>query len=325
VLGYHTRADIPNYWSYADDFVLQDHMFEPVASFSLPAHLYMVSGWSARCAAFDNPMSCWSDPAQTTGFADISFGQGPGARVGIAWTDITYLLDRFHVSWKYYVGNGTSPACMRGALTCRPAGDGSATPFIWNTLPFSSDVHQDRSLGKIQHVDRFLHDARTGRLPSVAWVVPSIADSEHPPAPVSRGQTYVTGLINAVMRSPNWKSTAIFLAWDDWGGFYDHVRPPVVDANGYGIRVPALVISPYARRRHIDHQILSFDAYLKFIEDDFLHGRRLDPRTDGRADSRPDVREASPELGNLVNDFNFKASPRPPMLLPTHPKTDLTR
>ena len=93
------------------------------------------------------------------------------------------------------------------------------------------------------------------------------------------------------MRSPDWSSTAIFLAWDDWGGFYDHVEPPTVDAQGYGLRVPGLMISPYARAGYIDHQTLSFDAYLKFIEDDFLGGARIDPKTDGRPDPRPDVRE----------------------------------
>ena len=80
------------------------------------------------------------------------------------------------------------------------------------------------------------------------------------------------------MSGKDWNSTAIFLAWDDWGGFYDHVKPPRVDGQGYGLRVPGLVISPYARKGYIDHQILSFDAYLKFIEDDFLGGQRLDRR-----------------------------------------------
>jgi hypothetical protein len=132
---------------------------------------------------------------------------------------------------------------------------------------------------------------------------------------VSTGERYVTGLIDAAMRGPDWKSTAIFLAWDDWGGFYDHVVPPEVDENGYGLRVPGLVISPYARRGFVDHQILSFDAYAKFIEDDFLGGARLDPRTDGRPDPRPDVREDQPLLGNLVRDFDFRQRPRPPLIL----------
>jgi len=112
------------------------------------------------------------------------------------------------------------------------------------------------------------------------------------------------------------------LSWDDWGGFYDHVVPPRVDQNGYGLRVPALTISPYAKRGYIDHQTLSSDAYLKFIEDDFLDGARLNPSTDGRPDPRPDVRENAPILGNIETEFNFSQAPRPPVLLATNPPTD---
>ena len=140
---------------------------------------------------------------------------------------------------------------------------------------------------------------------------------------ISPGQAYVTGLINALMQGPDWSSTAIFLTWDDWGGFYDHVVPPSVDQNGYGLRVPGIVISPYARAGFIDHQVLSHDAYNKFIEDDFLSGQRLNPKTDGRPDPRPDVREALPKLGNLAADFNFSKRPRPPLILPVRPATDL--
>ena len=129
----------------------------------------------------------------------------------------------------------------------------------------------------------------------------------------------MTGLINAIMQSPDWNSTAILLSWDDWGGFYDHVVPPAVDQFGYGMRVPGIVISPYARQGYIDHQILSHDAYVKFIEDDFLGGQRLDPATDGRPDPRPDVRETNPQLGDLSADFDFTQTPRPPLLLPVHP------
>jgi len=143
--------------------------------------------------------------------------------------------------------------------------------------------------------------------------------SEHPPATSSAGQSYVTSLINAVMQSPDWSSTAIFLAWDDWGGFYDHVKPPTVDENGYGLRVPAMVISPYAKKGTIDHQTLSFDAYAKFIEDDFLGGQRLDPKTDGRPDPRPGVRENAPQLGDITQAFDFSQPPRPPLVLPVHP------
>ncbi len=141
---------------------------------------------------------------------------------------------------------------------------------------------------------------------------------------MSFGQSYVTSLINAVMRSRDWDSTAIFLAWDDWGGFYDHVLPPRLDVNGYGLRVPAMLVSPYARRGLIDHQVLTFDAYVKFIEDDFLGGQRLDPLTDGRPDPRPDVREDARILGNLTREFNFSQKPLRPVVLRVYPRTTLT-
>jgi phospholipase C len=121
------------------------------------------------------------------------------------------------------------------------------------------------------------------------------------------------------MNGPDWNSTAIFLSWDDWGGFYDHVVPPHVDGQGYGLRVPGLVISPYAKSGYIDRQILSHDAYNKFIEDDLLGGERLNPATDGRADPRADVRENERILGNLQADFNFNQPPRAPVILPLHP------
>jgi phospholipase C len=121
------------------------------------------------------------------------------------------------------------------------------------------------------------------------------------------------------MKGPDWDSTAILLGWDDWGGFYDHVKPPSVDENGYGLRVPGMVISPYAKSGYIDHQTLSFDAYDKFIEDLFLQGRRLDPATDGRPDPRPDVRENAARLGDLMTDFDFAQSPKAPLPLPLHP------
>ena len=130
------------------------------------------------------------------------------------------------------------------------------------------------------------------------------------------GQAYVTTLINALMRSPYWGSTAIFLSWDDWGGFYDHVVPPTVDQNGYGLRVPGLVISPTRGPASSTTRALSHDAYLKFIEDDFLERSRLNPATDGRPDARPDVREEAPGLGSLTADFNFDQAPRPPVTLP---------
>ena len=206
--------------------------------------------------------------------------------------------------------------------TSHPVRQSASTPGIWNPLPVFTDVKQDKQEGNIKPLPAFFQAARSGSLPSVSWITPSDPNSEHPPASVHQGQAYVTALINQIMKSPDWNTTAIFLAWDDWGGFYDNVVPPRVDQNGYGLRVPALIISPFAKKGYIDHQTLSSDAFLKFIEDDFMSGARLNPKTDGRPDPRPDVRENASILGNLVNAFNFSQAPRQPFLLPTNPATD---
>ncbi len=309
VMGYHVESDIPNYWSLARNFVLQDHMFEPVISWSFPSHLALISEWSATCSDPENPMSCRST-------LDKTRDRGPADPTPFGWTDLTYLLHKDGVSWAWYLdggaGNGPGPALRHRGV-----------PKIWNVLPGFVDLHQDRQTANIKSLRQFYIAAEAGRLPAVSWILPDGKDSEHPPNLVIRGQHYVTSIVDSVMRSPDWKSTAIFLTWDDWGGFYDNVQPPKVDAEGYGLRVPGIVISPYAKRGYVDHQVLSFDAYAKFIEDDFLHGQRLNPKTDGRPDARPDVRENMPQLGDLRKDFDFSQAPRPPMILPLSPKTTL--
>jgi phospholipase C len=311
VMGYHDNREIPNYWAYAQNFVLQDRMFEPNASWSEPDHLFLVSEWSAHCTTVDVPSSCVN--ALQTPLV------GTGVSGSYAWTDLTYLLHKAGVSWKYYVAEGSEPDCDDDAALCPPVPQLTTTPNIWNPLPFFTTVRLDSQLVNIQTLDEFEADVAAGTLPSVAWIAPNSAVSEHPTALVSAGQNYVTSLINAIMQSPDWNSTAIFLSWDDWGGFWDHVTPPTVDVNGYGIRVPGLVISHYAKKGLIDHQTLSFDAYVKFIEDVFLKGQRLDPATDGRPDPRPTVRESMSILGDLSRDFDFTQAPRAPLILPAAP------
>jgi len=318
VMGYHDWHEIPNYWAYARHFVLQDHMFQQDTSWSLPQHLFMVSEWSARCRRRNVPMSCVN--AIENPLAPPHEPQNrTGRKPSYAWTDLTYLLHRRHVSWRYYVFAGTEPDCETGAMVCRAKRQRAKTPGIWNPLPWFSTVRHDHQLRDVVSISHFFAAARRGALPAVSWVTPNNHVSEHPPALLTNGQAFVTHVINAVMRSPDWRSTAIFLAWDDWGGFYDHVVPPNVDVNGFGLRVPALVISPYARAGFVDHQVASLDAYVKFIEDDFLGGRRIDPATDGRPDPRPDVREALPQVGDMTAAFDFNQRPLPPLILPLHP------
>ncbi len=323
VMGWHDAREIPNYWAYAQNFVLQDHMFEPSATWSLPAHLFMVSAWSATCLTPNDPMKCTNaldGPTLAKNVPGTSRSQANAGKLDYEWTDLTYLLYKANISWAYYLGEGSEPDCEDDAMLCQPQKQSAKVPGIWNPLPAFDTVKQDHQLANIQIIDKYYTAAKNGTLPAVSWIVPDNTVSEHPPAKVSVGQSYVTSLINAVMQGPAWDSTVIFLAWDDWGGFYDHVKPPSVDENGYGLRVPGLVISPYAKKGFVDHQILSFDAYLKFIEDVFLNGARLDPQTDGRPDPRPTVRENVAILGDLMNDFDFTQSALPPLLLPKIPK-----
>jgi len=184
---------------------------------------------------------------------------------------------------------------------------------------FTSFGDREAADERVRPVDEYLEAASTGTLPSVMWIAPSSNVSDHPggPSTTKTAMAYVTRLINAAMQGPDWDSTAIFLTWDDWGGFYDHVDPPRVDAMGFGLRVPGLVISPYAKPGYIDHTTLSFDSYLRLIEDRFLGGSRLDPATMSRPDSRPTVRERS--ASPLLKAFDFKREPDPPLVLDPWP------
>jgi phospholipase C len=314
VLSWHDAREIPNYWSYAHSFVLQDRMFASVSSSSVPVHLAIVSGWSARCSIPGDSASCVSALGDVEAPQRDVVGQ-------YAWTDITWLLYRANVSWRYYVLAGRQPDCTDDQeQTCAQPKQTASRPSGFNPLPLFSTVVADGQQDNVVPTAQFYTAAASGMLPAVSWVVPNSTVSEHPPSSIAAGQAYVTGLINAVMRGPQWKSTAIFVTWDDWGGFYDHVRPPRIDINGYGLRVPGLLISPYARRGMVDHQTLSFDAYLKFVEDVFLRGQRIDPSDDGRYDPRPTVREDVRRLGDLSREFDFTQKPRRPLLLDPHPK-----
>jgi phospholipase C len=312
-MGWHDAREIPNYWAYAQNFVLQDRMFEPSASWSLPAHLFLVSGWSAKCTDPDDPMSCSNNidnPPQAA---------AGSTKEDYAWTDLTYLLHKYNISWGYFLTEGIEPDCSNDQMFCDQQPLNRDVPSVMNPLPNFATVHEDSQLSHIRLTNEFLTSLKDGTLPAISWIIPENGVSDHPATSIHAGQAYVTGLINDIMQSPEWDSTVIILAWDDWGGFYDHVAPPTVDENGYGLRVPALLISPYAKKGTIDHQTLSFDAYLKFIEDIFLDGQRLDPKTDGRPDSRPTVREDSPLLGDLLNDLDFSQEPLPPLILPLDP------
>ena len=228
VMGYHDWHEIPNYWAYARNFVLQDHMFEADNSWSLPSHLFLVSGWSARCSKHGDPLSCKSTLESRRSAATSR----PGARSD-------YPLDRPDLPPAplprelALLRGERQPARLQRQHDVLPRActRASKTPSIWNPLPRFDDVRAGPPDRRHPAARDFYRAAHKGTLAGGHLDRPEPGRSASTRPRSSRaGQTYVTRLIDAIMRGPDWKSTAIFLAWDDWGGFYDHVNPPVVDA-----------------------------------------------------------------------------------------------
>jgi phospholipase C len=235
-MGYYDGTDIPNYWAFAQHFTLCDQFFSSLPGPSLPNHLYIVAAQSGGVVENMN------DPP--TG--------------GFNFPTLVELLGSYQVSWKYYVG--MNPQAFH----------------LWNPLAgfktfMSSQALREHLVG----TDQYFQDLRGGTLPAVSWIVPNREESDHPPADIQVGMWYVTDLVNALMKSPYWQNTALVLTWDDYGGFFDHVAPPAVDKYGLGPRVPAIIISPYARAGYVDHTPYEFCSVLRFIEEQ----HRLSPLT----------------------------------------------
>ena len=287
-LSYYDWHEIPNYWEYARRFVLCDQFFSSLAGPSEPNHLYTVAAKSGGLV--NNP------DYKTAGHVAAN----PDDPVMVGDTDVVYtfptmaeLLQNTHVSWKYY-DEKTNPQ----------------QHSLWNPLPGFRQFQQSPELmSHLVGMNQFYDDAKSGHLPHVCWIVPNRADSEHPPYDSARGMWHVTDLVNAIMQSSAWSSTVIIITWDDYGGFYDHVAPPPVDQFGYGPRVPALVISPYARPGFCCHTAFDFTSPLKLIEERF----NLKPLTsrDG-------------EANDMLDCFNFQQKPVPADVITRQTKLDFS-
>ncbi len=286
------RSQLPNYWHWAREFVLADHFFSSAQGPSFPNHLYAIAAQSG--GAHDNPrrhgrfrssntFGCDAPPGQTVTIVD---SEGHQIQVPPCFDFLTEgdLLTKEGIDWAYY----------------------AATPdqlgYIWSAYSAIRHIRETKQWPRHVHpVDDLIGDIGAGKLPAVTWISPRYEVSDHPIYNFCLGENWSTQVIDAIMRSPMWKSTAIFVTWDDYGGFYDHVPPPQVDGFGLGIRVPLLVISPYAKRGVIDHHLGEFSSVLRFIEDRWglsqLTGR------DRRA-------------MDLSYDFNFAKRPSSPDPLP---------
>lgn len=252
----YTQADIPNYWKYASTFTLSDHLFASIIGPSFPNHLVTIAATSGNTV--DNP----------SGQVNHAWGcdGGPHSRVRAIHPDGTVYftrpcfnfqtlpdeLERAHISWRYYSPPQFAPG------------------YVWNSLDAVSHIRYGPLwTSNVSNDTHFVHDVQTGHLAHVTWLVTNNRQSDHPPASICVGEGWAVRVINAVMQSKFWKNTAIFLTWDDFGGFFDHVAPPRTSVIRLGPRVPMIVISPYARRHSIDHTRYDFESMLKFIEDDF--------------------------------------------------------
>ncbi len=292
----YDESEIPGYWDYARAFTLDDHFFSTILGPSFPNHLVSVAATSGNTV--DNPggqiVHSWGCDSGPTSYVNAIRPNGTRYRTHPCFNFRTLadLLQRAHISWRYY------------------APQHFASGYVWSALDAIHHIRYSK-LWKTNVVSdkQFVRDVHGGRLPAVSWLVTDAEHSDHPPGAICVGESWSESVINAVMKSRYWRHTAIFLTWDDFGGFYDHVAPPRLDVISLGPRVPTIVISPYARAHHVDHTIYDFDSMLRFIEDDF-HLRPLTWRD----------RRARPMQGS----FDFHQRPLAPLVVhtPPCPKSD---
>jgi len=287
-------VDIPNYWRYAEAFALSDHMFGSIAAESFPNHLYAVASTSGGAIGNPNALKWGCDAPEATR-VELMAPNGAISNVFpcFEFQTVADRLETDGVPWKFY-------APVPGQIG-----------YIWSTLNAIGHIRNSPLWNsRVVPTEQFLADAADGTLPAVSWLVPDFGVSDHPtrqipggPPSVSmcEGENWTVQYINAIMQSSDWPTTAILLVWDDFGGFYDHVVPPVVDSYGLGIRVPFIVISPFVKEGMVSHTVYEPASILQFIE----ARHRL------KALTNRDV-----EANSLLDMFDFSQSPAPPLVLP---------
>jgi phospholipase C len=282
-MGYYGPNQIGAYWDVAEQFGLGDNFYSSAMSYSLANHWFLLAG-GAPPTGEDEYVS-------------------PGAGFTPSWPiqqrylnesnqtlAIDDLLLNSSVSWSYYdfpLANNYSTSISK-----------SSAFSYWNPLAAKAESYGSNLTPHFLARNQFFTDARKGNLPNVSWVIPAIPDSEHPPFNITTGEQWGMNVIQAVENSPEWNSTALFITWDEYGGFYDHVAPPVLDGVGLSFRVPLLIVSPYVRENYINHNFGSFESLLKFVEWKF-----------GLANLT--IRDQQAMLP--LQPFDFSATPRPPV------------
>jgi phospholipase C len=285
-----TQTAIPNYWSYAQNYVLADNMFSSIKADSFTNHLYTVAAQDDGAIMLKGPTRPtgnpgWGCDSPVGDVAELMDAEGNLSNQVPCW-DFQTLADSLQsigVSWKFY-----APASGQIGYNFSTL---DAINHIRNGPLWTTNIASD---------SQFATDALAGNLPAVSWLVTGV-ENDHPKGcAICASENWAVNQINAIMQGPDWNSTAIFMTWDDSGGFYDHVPPPVNDQFGLGPRVPLIIISPYAKTGYISHTQYEFSSILKFIEE--LYG--LPPLTQRDANAN-----------DTTDSFDFTQSPRSPLIL----------
>ena len=283
-----TQTDIPNYYTYAHKFVLADQMFSSVHGDSFENHLYIIAAQAGgvitqkKGAPASSKWGCDATPDFLLQVLDETDGVISEIFPCFDFQTLADSLDSAGISWKYYAPSEGEPGYVYNTY--------DEINHIRNTSLWTEHVVSDT---------QFATDAADGNLPAVSWLVTG-PDNEHPPSSACQGENWTVQQLNTLMQGPDWSTSAVFLTWDDFGGFYDHVAPPPMDVYGLGPRVPLLIISPYAKAGYISHTQYEFASVLKFIEDDF----GLTPLTERDANAN-----------DTTDSFNFSQTPLPPLIL----------
>jgi phospholipase C len=279
--AYVEPSEAQPYWTLAQQFTLADHMFQSNSGPSYPAHQYLIAGQSdfASEVPTAGPWGCDAPPGTTVDVMQQNGQEKIGPFPCFNYRTLGDLLDAGGISWRYYAPALNTTGGLFSAY--------DAIQHIRYGNDWTNVVSPETTV---------LNDIQNGVLAQVAWVIPSFPNSDHPLAASNTGPAWVASIVNAVGASSYWSNTAIFIVWDDWGGWYDNVVPPTADVMGLGFRVPLLVVSPYAKHGYVSHTQHEFGSILKFIEENF--GLPSLYQTDARAD-------------NLLDCFDFTQAVTP--------------